>query len=259
MRGSGPPCVRKTAFDSGENRSGGLLMTVRIVAWEMPRTVVARPDADPAVQRSGFAGPRYPCFLEPFDSGGRKDASFPNSDNRRFATSTSESIDSRRPRVVWTRGRPGRRGLTAHTELRRNSGTHYVTRGARLRTPLGPCRAAESCKPSERRHPDHGVFFRDCGEPVPPLTPLDTRPSGRNLKSSPNPDRDRSRQRSTLGARSRAASVDECFCPLSRSRSPPPISKLGRLDSASDARSPASFFRRPARRETAVGSSPTRL
>lgn len=81
-----------------------------------------------------------------------------------------------------------------------------------MRTPLGPWRAAESCKPSERRHPDHGVFFRDCGEPVPPLTPLDTRPSGRNLKSSPNPDRDRSRQRSTLGARSRAPSVDKCFC-----------------------------------------------
>jgi hypothetical protein len=46
--------------------------------------------------------------------------------------------------------------------------------------------------------------------------------------------------------------------PLARSRSPPPVSRLRRLDPASDAPSPASL-RRPARRETAAGSSPTRL
>jgi hypothetical protein len=75
---------------------------------------------------------------------------------------------------------------------------------------------------------------------------------------SPNPDRGRSRQRSTPCAEAPGAFRRRVPRSAFAARSPPPISKLCRLDPALNARSPTSF-RRPARRETATGSSPARL
>ena len=178
-----------------------------------PDSMQSPPSVGVVVCRAVLSTPDFePCG--PPMSG--KDASFPNSDNRRFATSTSKSIDSRRRvRFRHAAARVGGR-LTAHTELRWGSGTRlgtYETFPASATRSLAGCRSSE---PSERRHLDLGVFFRDDEEPVPPLTPFDTSPSSRSLKSPPNPDRGRSRQRSPPGTRPRAPSIDECRAPLSR-------------------------------------------
>lgn len=171
----------------------------RPLAWWACRAVLSAPAFEPC---------------GPLTNG--KDASFPNSDNRRLATSTSESFESRRR--VWFRHATARVGgrLTARTELRWSRGTRlgtFKTCPASATRSLAGCRSSE---PSERRHLDLGVFFRDYEEPVPPLTPEGTSPSSRSLKSPPNPDRSRSRQRSAPGARPWAPSIDECRAPLSR-------------------------------------------
>lgn len=145
-----------------------------------------------------------------------KDVSFPNSDNRRSTTSTSESIDSRRRvRFRHTAARVGGR-LTAHYRTsveQRHAIGHVRDVPCERHSVLGGLpieRALRATPPRPRR------FLPRFEEPVPPLTPFDTSPSSRSLKSPPNPDRSRSRQRSAPGARPRAPSIDECRAPFSR-------------------------------------------
>jgi len=217
---------------------------------EIPRALLARPDASPAVRawwarraalsvRSGD--------LRPLRAG----------KTRPIRTLTTDSslrapTDHPTPAVAWglgTRTAQVELRLTAQLELRWERGT-LVWTGANA-CPAGAARSLVGCrssKPSERLPLERGVFGRACEEPFPPLAPRDTRSSGRSLKTPPSLDRSRPRQRPTAEPKPRAPSIDECLGVRFRGHlGPPPISRLCRLDPAFGARSPGSL-RNPARR-----------
>jgi hypothetical protein len=217
---------------------------------EIPRALLARPDASPAVQawwacraalsvrsrdlRPVRAGKTRPIRTLTTDSSLRAPTDHPT-------PAVACGLDTQTARVELR--------LTAQLELRWERGTLFGrARTPVPRVPLGPWWAADRCEPSERLPLERGVFGRACEEPFPPLASRDTRTSGRSLKTPPSFDRSRSRQRSTADPRPRTPSIDECPGTRFRGRlGPPPISRLRRLDSASGTRSPGSL-RNPARR-----------
>jgi hypothetical protein len=218
---------------------------------EIPRALLARLDAGPAVQGVvGSPSRAIRTFPGLAARSRRKDASYPNSDNRLFTTSTDRSSDSRRR--VWFRY-ADRAGRVAFDGAARTSmGERHAVLDGRERLSRG-CRSVlgglpiVASPPSDS--PSSAAFSAVLARSLfPPLASRDTGPSGRSLKNPPNLDRSRSRQRSTVDPRPRTPSVDECPGTRFRGRlGPPPISRLCRLDPASGTRSPGSLGN-PARR-----------
>lgn len=184
--------------------------------------------------RAVLSAPAFePCG--PLTNG--KDASFPNSDNRRFATSTSESLDSRRR--VWFRHATARVGgrLTARTELRWSRGTRLARSRRALRAPLGPWRAADRASPpsdatstsafSSETTRSLSHLWRRRHEPFQPKPEEPAEPRPEPIASTIITGRE------ALGAFHRRV-PRSAFA----ARSPPPVSRLCRLDPASDAGSP---------------------